>query len=384
MDFQLDQSGINSLAGFAYQIKVFVYYAFRLQEGMQVEFETIEDINVKTIVSDQIDEYSHKFVCKVADDGVNKAIQVKHTSISNAVAQQMLLNWILLEHSSYNVENYTLFTKKSYQNDGNIFIKDAETLHRIVVESDKQANATISKVKYLYEADYIEFEKVYNKIHSKFEFIDLEDIDAEIDGRASLHFRKAANLIIFEQRLNEFCQHITFKILKAIENKKAYVLTYTEFINILEDISSRFTLEITAPSYSNFKRVNKIDLQDSKLSTSREYMQLKACGLTDNLIKQNLLHCMYYYETSLKYMENNRANKIDEIEETTFENFERVKFALMKNEIDTPYNRLEETNKYPNSFAENNQIKYGSSIHLTKEDIGENQISWEDDDNAQH
>jgi hypothetical protein len=44
MTFQPDQSGINSLAGFAYQIKVFAYYSFDLKEDTQIEFETIEDI----------------------------------------------------------------------------------------------------------------------------------------------------------------------------------------------------------------------------------------------------------------------------------------------------------------------------------------------------
>jgi|SRR5690625_1528128 len=384
MTFQQDQSGINSLAGFAYQIKVFAYYAFDLRKDMQVEFETIEDVNLKAFTPEQIDKYSHKFVCRIAEGGVNKAIQVKHTSISNAVAQQMLLNWILLEHSSHNVEEYILFTDKSYQNDGNIFSKDAEALHKIVVESDMKKNATISKVKSLYEADNKGFEKLYNQIQGKFEFINLEDIDAKTDDKASLHFRKAANLIVFKQRLDEFLQHITFKILNAIENKEPYILTYQEFINMVEDISKRFTQEVTIPSYYNYKKVNRIDLRDSKLSTSREFMQLKSCGLPDHLLKQNLLYGMYYYETALKYMENNRVNKIEEIEETTFEGFQNVKFDLMNNKRDTPYNRLAKTQKYPNSHAENDQIKYGSSIHLTKEDIGENQISWEDDENAQY
>ncbi|WP_227994944.1 hypothetical protein [Oceanobacillus sp. CFH 90083] len=382
MTFQPDKSGINSLAGFAYQIKVFAYYTFDLKPDTQVEFETIEDVNLKAIAPDQIDKHSDKFVCKVSDEGINKAIQVKHTSISNAVAQQMLLNWILLENSPHKVGKYILFTDKNYQNDGNIFEKDAEALYKIVVESDKQKNATISKVKDLYGADYIGFEKVYSQIQSKFEFIDLEDIDVKTNDKASLYFRKVANLIVFGQRLKEFLQHITIKILSALENGGAYILTYQEFISVIEDITSRFTPEITLPSYSNFKRINRIDLKDSKLSTSREYLQLKSCGLTDNLIKKHLLYGMYYYETSLKYMENNRASKIDEIEDTTFEGFEDVKFSLASKGIDTPYNRLEETKKNPNSYAVNNQIKYGSSIYLTKEDVGENQISWEDDENA--
>lgn len=80
-------------------------------------------------------------------------------------------------------------------------------------------------------------------------------------------------------------------------------------------------------------------------------------------------------------MENNRVQKINDIEDTTFENFETVKFKLQKNNTDTPYNRLDETKKLPNSHAENEQIKYGSSIYLTKDNIGKNQISWKDDDN---
>lgn len=382
MTFQLDQSGINSLAGFAYQIKVFAYYAFDLKDKMEIEFETIEDVNFKTITSAQIDKQSHNFVCRATEYGVNKVIQVKHTSISNSVAKQMILNWILLEKSSYNVEKYILFTEKSYQNNGNIFSTDAKALHKIVVASVQKENATITKVKGIFKTDFAGFEKAYKTIQDKFEFIDLDNIDFEIDKKASIHFRKAANAVVFGQRLKEFLQHITIKILEAVQNKKPYVLTYSEFINIIEEISNRFTPEITAPCYSDFKKINKIDIKDSKLSSSREFIQLQSCGLTDSLIKQHLLFGMYYYVTSLKYMENNRAKRIEEIEETTFENFENIKFALKKNKIDTPYNRLDETKKQPNSFAENDQIKYGSSIHLTKEDIGENQISWEDDDNA--
>lgn len=49
--------------------------------------------------------------------------------------------------------------------------------------------------------------------------------------------------------------------------------------------------------------------------------------------------------------------------------------------MDTPYDRLKET-KENQIYTANEQIKYGSAICLTKEDIGENQISWKDEDNA--
>ncbi|API88769.1 hypothetical protein BKP56_05465 [Marinilactibacillus sp. 15R] len=382
MTYKQDSSGINSLSGFAYQIKVFAYYAFDLKENMQIEFETLEDINLKSITPDTIDINSHKFICRVTDGSKNKAIQVKHTSISNSVSEQLIFNWLLLESSAYNIEEYILFTDKNYQNKNDIFIKDVKKMYKDILQSNKNKNATVSKVKALFEGDFAKFEQKYNQIHNKYTFIDLEDVNAKTEDKASLHFRKAANVIIFQQRLGEFLQHITYKILNTIENKEPYILTYQEFINIVEDISNRFTKDITAPSYSNFKRIKKIDLKDSVLSNSREYKQLKTCKLPDSLIEQHLLYGMYYNETSLKYMENNKLNKIEEIEDTTFEGFENVKFSLIREKNDSPYNRLERTKKYPNSYAENDQIKFGASIHLTKKDVLNNQISWKDDEDA--
>lgn len=42
-----DESGINSLGGFAYQIKVFVSYMLSMDEGMQAEFETVDRYSYK-------------------------------------------------------------------------------------------------------------------------------------------------------------------------------------------------------------------------------------------------------------------------------------------------------------------------------------------------
>ena len=55
MTYQPDSSGINSLSGFSFQIKVFVYYMLMLEEGMQIEFETLEDVNIKNIENGKID-----------------------------------------------------------------------------------------------------------------------------------------------------------------------------------------------------------------------------------------------------------------------------------------------------------------------------------------
>lgn len=57
----LDNSGIYSLSGFSYQIRVFVYYMLKLKEGMQIEFETIDDINMKKIKPQQLDDFDENF-----------------------------------------------------------------------------------------------------------------------------------------------------------------------------------------------------------------------------------------------------------------------------------------------------------------------------------
>lgn len=381
MKYQPDVSGINSLAGFAYQIKVFAYYIFDLKEGMQIEFETVDDVNIKNFNHTKIDSNSQNFVTKFKEKESNVAIQVKRTDITNSVAQQVLLNWILLESSEKNISKYILFTEKSYGNKDILFSRNKEVFYQYIMDSNLKANATISKVKKLYKDKFEEFEKTYDRIQDNYSFCELDDIDLKIDEKGTEIFRKAANEVVYYQRLHEFLQHITVQIIEFIENKKPYELTYTDFIKSVEDICCRLTETTTAPLYSEFKKMNTIDLADSKLAKSREYVQLLACELPKNLMEQHLLYGMYYQATSLKYMENNRVNRIIDIEETTFENYQNVKFALQKRKNDEPYNRLEETKKMPNSFSENQQIRYGSTIHLTKIDIGEHQISWEDEDN---
>lgn len=56
-----DKSGINSLGGFAYQIKVFVSYMLSMDENMQAEFETVDDVSIKKITPDTIDDNEDKF-----------------------------------------------------------------------------------------------------------------------------------------------------------------------------------------------------------------------------------------------------------------------------------------------------------------------------------
>lgn len=382
MEYEQDFSGINSLSGFSFQIKVFAYYMLDLKESMQIEFETIEDVNVKKIKADNIDENSENFRSTLLFEDANQAIQVKRTTITNDVAMKILLNWILLESSNNNVTKYVLLTESVYNNKDNIFDNTVEEVFQTIIKSNKKKNATISKVKELYKNNYEDYKNIYNAIKGKYEFLSLGDIDRKIDDKCAIHFRKAANSVVYNQRLKELLQHITVEIMEAVNEKTSYTINYYGFIKLIEDISTRLTELVTVPNYADFKKINQVDLSNSEISKLREYKQLVACKLPENLLKQHLTYKNYYENILFKYMETNRSSRIEEIEETTFENFENVKFRLQKDSCDEPYNRLEETKKMPNSHAGNEQIRYGCGIYLTREDIVDRQISWEDEQNA--
>lgn len=376
-----NNSGIHSLAGFAYQTKVFAYYAFQLTENERVEFETIEDVNIKKVIPEMIDKLCETTQCKIMGDITNRAVQVKHTTLTTANKKQLIMNWILLENDENKIVDYILFTDKSYGNKDDLFkVCDREFYYEIS-SSNSRSDAIISKVKNLGISSYEVFEEITNTIKNKYKFISLDNIEDEIVGKASLHFRLADNKVVFEQRLNEFLQYITAEIMNAVSEKTPFILSFEDFISKIEDISTRFTKNVTVPSYSEFKKVNDIDLNDSEVGKTREYKQLVHCELPDNLIKKQLLYGIYYKETALQYMENNRPNRVENILLTTKENFDDIKFRLERIFEDTPVNRLDKTQQCTNSYADNEQIKYGSAIYLTNDEVGENQISWKDEDN---
>lgn len=384
MNYQMDSSGIKSLNGFAYQIKVFSLYAFYLHENMSLEFETIEDVNLKIIKPKQIDSFSQNFICKSIEKTTNLAIQVKHTIVDNSIAQKMILNWLLLEASDNEIIHYILFTDKSYQNCKTIFKKDAITLFNEILASESRSDAVISKVKNTYEGHFDIFETSYKSIQDKYQFKDIMDIDLAIQQAASIHFRKLANSTVFYQRLGGFLEHLTNEILCAINNEKPYKMSFRHFISLVEEMSNRFTDKLTASSYTDFKKTNPIDLKESRIYSSREFVQLKACNSAECFIKRHLSYSMYYYATASKYMENNRIKKVEDILETTFGNFEDAKLDLQNQNKDTPFNRLKATKDKSNSNVENEQIKFGSAIFLTKKNTEENQISWEDELDEKH
>lgn len=383
MSYEQDNSGILSLGGFAFQIKVFVYYLSKLTKESQIEFETIDDVSIKNFKHQDIDDESEHFITKIIETDSYEAIQVKRTKITDTSALQIIWNWMLIEESDINVSQYTLYTDEDYGNVDIIFNNSPRDIFDKMNKSNKKKNASITRVKMLFNNDFAKFESTYYSIKNKHKLVSRNNIDEDISDAYSLHFRKTtSNEVVYFQRLGELLQHITSQILDSVLAKKPYKINYYEYLDLIEDITNRFTPEVTEPNYSDFKAINKVDINEIESLNPREYMQLISCALPQNLIINYLTQKFFYEHVRLNYMYNNKKSKIKDIEETAFENFESVKFNLQRQNKDLPFNRFQETISMSNSYVSSDQTRHGSAIYLTKDDIGEQQISWEDDDNA--
>lgn len=379
-----DESGIYSLGGFAYQIKVFVVYMLSLRNGMQASFETIDDVAIRKLLPENIDENEDNFHGLIFEPLGYKAIQVKKTTISKSTSKQVLLNWILLEGSDKNVIEYILFTDSNYGNEDIIFRTTVDELYEEVIATEKGTRATIGKVKKLYKKDKTGFLKMYDQIKVKYRFEQVGDIDKLVDDRCQMPFRKAAvREATYQGRVQELLQHITYEIMENVNHKKAYHISFDEMMACVEDICNRYTDEFRYPVYTEFKKINPIKLSESQIANSREYKQLVACNLPENLIESQLQYGAYYQNVCFGYLESNKASIVRDIEETTYNNFQMSKIALQVEKKDTPFRRLNETQSKTNSHAYSEQVKFGSSIYLTRDEENEQQISWEDGDNAE-
>ena len=184
-----DKSGINSLGGFAYQIKVFVSYMLSMDENMQAEFETVDDVSIKKITPDTIDDNEDKFRNLIVSPKGTKAIQVKRTAITEKIAKQVLFNWILLEGSDESITDYILFTDSSYENSDIVFAVSAEELYSEVLDTKKTQKATIAKVKKKYEKHKQGFIDVYDAVKNKYIYVSANKIDDEINEKCKVLFK---------------------------------------------------------------------------------------------------------------------------------------------------------------------------------------------------
>lgn len=375
-DFIPDKSGIKSLAGFSFQIKVFCNLASKLEKEKQIEFESIDDVAINSVKADNLDSLNSKLIIPEYE-----AIQVKHTSLNNELIENVLMNWIQIETSSNKVSKYILITDEEYNNIDLLKEIDINDFIKKVMQSDKKRNANITKVKEIFnhKTDTERKNIVETIINEKYEFRSI-NIDDEIHNNFEKIFHRIANEVVYFQRLDEFLSLITSKILDSVNSGKSYTLTYKDYELIIDKIINNFSETVSLPSFNDFKSVNPIDLKDISIANSREYKQLEYCSVSEKLMRRHLLHEQYYRKIRSNYIDLCMESKCGDIENTAFENFESVKDDLQDRNEDNPKNRLKGTIKESNSYAVNEQIREGACIYLTSSNIeSDTQISWKDE-----
>ncbi len=375
-EYQPDKSGLVSLGGFSYQIKVFAMLATELKEGEKIEFETFDDVAKEHISPNTFDDIIEANIRKKVT-----AIQVKRTSVSDKIAQGILLNWIQLENSGLNIEKYTLFTDSSYKNNANTLTDiDVDTLIKEIKDSKKTAKSNITKVKNILERiGENELKKIIEQIKSKYSFED-RPIDKSLEQNLKRDFAYSVNQVIFKDRLEEYLQHLTYNIIVNAEKNLPYELTYEENCRIIESIRSSISEKEYTLSFYRFEKLQSMKDLYPGITKWREYKQLSKCLLNEKVIEKKILQEIYYKQIRSKYLESIHKDKIYDIEITSYDNFIDVQQDLTIKKDDTPYNRMSETLKRDNSYANNKQIKEGSCIYLTGDNVDEHQISWSDDD----
>lgn len=384
-EYKMDKSGIHTLGGFSYQIRVFVFYLSKLAPDMQLEFETYDDLATSKINSDSIDKNEDIFKNIIISKNSIEAIQVKRTKLSNSTALKVLMNWIQLESSDNRVSKYTLFTKDEYNNKNNLFDVSAEDLFLKIdkVKLEENPRSTIGKLKKQFTNDKQLFLKIYESVENKTEFDSIENIDEEIKKAYEVFFRRrgVSNEVVYIQRIKALLQKLTFDILEEINSKNSYSITYSNFMKLLEKITLEISDQTPVGDFIDFKQsCNELDIHDKSISSTREYVQLKECELPPRILKAHIVYMLYYGRFKLLNMERNKIEKIEVIEETTYDNFFMAKQILIKNQKDSPLLRLDETKNRSNNHAENEQLKWGSAIYLTKDKTYEDlKISWKDD-----
>ena len=372
--------GINSLGGFVFQIDTFIYYALKLQQDETLEYESIEDVSIRRKEDFDTNEDSFRTNLISPSDSYT-VIQVKHTNLTDAVVKKVLMNWVLLEYSGVNVEKYILFGISSYENNGNINDVDNRSLYNEIINNrERRQNSIKKKLKDIFNNNYDLFNRIVNKIKST-STIKTPDSNKDllIEEAKDLFHKDGVMFPVYLSRIKSLRSRIYYAILEAIKNKTSYKLKYATFRKIIESITNEITDEFPLVSFTDYKKEHPINI--NKISNLREVKQLQTCNLTNNGIIRRIHRCNYYSDYQYKLKEQAKVSTIENIETAAYENFEDAKERLIMNNNDTPYERLTQTEDKSNSFCDNEFLKKGVCIYLTKdkEITGDKQVSWEDD-----
>ena len=355
--------GITALAGFCFQIKVFIAEMALIQEGQSIHYEIGDDVSSENIAD--IEEWTGK--TKSSD--FLTLFQVKRKNVLENSSKKVLYNWLLEDEA----QNYKLIVADGYSVNDN-FLKNKDT--KEIYDELKTQKSPISLEQRVYEkykkTNLIkEFEDKVNLIRSRYELKKDYNPDTAIHNNyKQSFFLRSDNVDIYEKRIKELCRNINFEIMKAADNKKPYTLSYNQINGIKEQIVENITESSYHINYVDFQKNAGIAL-DSETRNKREFQQLQFCELTDDRIIDFLTKESYYDDFKNHNLEHHNRNTIDNIESEAFENYKEILDAEKR---PTPRKLLSNTIKNKISGTYDKMQSDGTYISLTSD--SNKKISW--------
>lgn len=378
----MEKSGIYSLAGFAYQIKVFIVELLHSSYDEMICFEAIDDVSISPTSMERgyvKNEDALAIYCPKAREP--QCIQVKCTDLYDENFKRILINWLVLVDEYPDAKAFTIITDTETRIRSSIDCIDIDALYIQICSTKKKASSTIAKAKAIYANNEVLYKEKINYILKNYKQKTLFDIDLQIyeDSKTLFHYG-AIEQDVYSLRVKELVEHLTGAILVKINKHEPFSANKVTLARIAEDICNRVNDNEYIPDFVTYKRIRKIELNDVKIMSSREYKQLQTCALDENRLVSHLLFKEYYADMRYRCLEYCRENDIEQIEETAYENFRTAKDSLVLRHEDSPLARLNETKKLGNAKTHDDQSKWGACIYLTRaEQPLETQISWSDD-----
>lgn len=356
--------GIESLFGYYYQIKTFVSLLSNISEGQSIGYEYLDDVSVH-------DDIESNY-CLENNKSSKNLYQVKKTTVNESVAKKVLYNWLL----SDNADSYYLIISSGYTCDDSIINKkDIDELYNSIEKTKSGSLSTRVYNKYKKNSKRDLFFKKVNYIRERYKLLSNYDCDLKIFENYKIFFHYNGDKNLYEKRISNFLGKISALILESIQNKKPYIISFLQINAIAEEVCNQINADTYEIDYDLFCENNSVSLSDEKIKSSREYVQLNYCNLSESTITNRLKDELYYLDFKSYWLERNKTSKISNIENSAVSNFEDACIEVKNNNL--PIERYSATIKKEISNTNNKMQSNGVYISLTNE--SDQRVSWKDE-----
>lgn len=376
----MNNSGIISQYGFLYQKKVFIFFLLKnISTDKKFCYESKDDIE---IAQDERIGYLY--------DDSNNLVQVKSGIVKEDCFKKIIGNWLLLDQSPNN--KFTIFLENNLP-----FSIDIDNYVDIIIDfikngKKKRFSSIARRVyeKYKNEIENDNLSKLKNYIKDILSNINyticsvkelelwLENIFFENHCQDIKEYDIAKH-----KRLERFIQNINQQIDKALQNKKPYILFFSELMKILTQTSEEINDHNYTIDIMSFKKNKKDEAKKIvEQRNCREVKQLSLVNSNEEFIINGIIHELLYKDFRDVFIDNNSI-EISNLELNAKENFDSVLFDIDESEKTpkTIYSKTTAMTIDSSILPKGSLYSKGCYNYLTGENIDEEkQISWGVDD----